>query len=78
MRVLRNAITDRIGGGEEPKLLGQITDLYFGGDMDISVANTGQVSARIDEVLPVGQLVKEIWAGCIEALERGRTRLTGL
>ncbi|MFL6023428.1 MAG: NAD(P)H-dependent flavin oxidoreductase [Marmoricola sp.] len=75
MRVLRNAITERIGDGEEIKLLGQITDLYFGGDMDISVANTGQVSSRIETVLPVGQVVKEMWAGCSAALDAGRERL---
>jgi len=75
MRVLRNAITERITEGEEIKLLGQITDLYFGGDMDVSVANTGQVSSRIDAVLPVGQLVKDMWAGCTEALELARGRM---
>jgi enoyl-[acyl-carrier protein] reductase II len=75
MRVLRNAITERLTGGEEVKLLGQITDLYFGGDMDVSVANTGQVSSRIDAVLPVAQVVEEMWAGCTAALEAARLRL---
>ena len=75
MRVLRNAITERLTGGEEVKLLGQITDLYFGGDMDVSVANTGQVSSRIEEVLPVASVIKEMWAGCVEALDLGRDRL---
>jgi len=75
MRVLRNAITERLTGGEEVKLLGQITDLYFGGDMDVSVANTGQVSSRINEVLPVAQVVKEMWAGCTAALDTARNRL---
>ena len=75
MRVLRNAITERLTGGEEVKLLGQITDLYFGGDMDVSVANTGQVSSRIDAVLPVAQVVEEMWAGCAAALEAARLRL---
>jgi enoyl-[acyl-carrier protein] reductase II len=75
MRVLRNAVTDSIARGEEVQLLGRITDLYFDGEMDVSVANTGQVSSRIDEVLPVGQLIKDIWAGCNAALEAGRTRL---
>ena len=77
MRVLRNAITEQLTHGEEVQLLGQISDLYFGGDMDVSVANTGQVSARIDEVLPVRQLVTEMWAGCTAALEAGRDRLHG-
>jgi len=75
MRVLHNAITARIAAGEDVQLLGQITDLYFGGDMDISVANTGQVSSRIDEILPVAQVVKEMWAGCSAALDTARNRL---
>ena len=75
MRVLRNAITERLTGGEEVKLLGQITDLYFDGEMDVSVANTGQVCSRIDEVLPVARGVKEMWAGCTTALEAGQARL---
>src|SRR5690348_4482191 len=78
MRVLRNGITESLGTGaatEPPQLLGQITDLYFGGDMEASVANTGQVSARIDTVLPVGQLVREMWSGCQAALDAGRARL---
>ena len=75
MRVLHNAITARIAAGEDVHLLGQITDLYFGGDMDVSVANTGQVSSRIEEVLPVASVIKEMWAGCVEALDLGRDRL---
>jgi len=75
MRVLHNAITARIAAGEDVHLLGQITDLYFGGDMDVSVANTGQVSSRIEEVLPVASVIKEMWAGCVEALDLGRNRL---
>ncbi|HET6153268.1 MAG TPA: nitronate monooxygenase [Marmoricola sp.] len=76
MRVLHNSITAAFTAGTPPEnLLGSITDLYFNGDMDASVANTGQVSSRIDEVLPVARLVKEMWAGCTAALEAGRSRL---
>lgn len=78
MRVLRNTVTDAVAAGEDPgKLLGQITDLYFGGDMNASVANTGQVSSRIASVVPVAQVVAEMWAGCTAALDAGRTRLNG-
>ncbi|RNL64310.1 nitronate monooxygenase [Nocardioides marmoriginsengisoli] len=72
MRVLRNSITE---AGEHASLLGNITDLYFGGDMEASVANTGQVSSRIEAVLPVRTLIEEMWAGCHAALEAGRVRL---
>jgi enoyl-[acyl-carrier protein] reductase II len=72
MRVLRNTITE---AGEHASLLGNITDLYFGGDMEASVANTGQVSSRIDQVRPVADLIKEMWEGCNQALDAGRARL---
>jgi enoyl-[acyl-carrier protein] reductase II len=76
MRVLRNAITEAVAAGADPvHLLGQITDLYFGGEMDASVANTGQVSARIEEVVPVADLLERMWTGCEAALEAGRARL---
>lgn len=74
MRVLRNGLTEQVEAGAP--LLGQITDLYFGGDMEASVANTGQVSSRIDAVVPVAQLLEEMWSGCTAALDAGRARLT--
>ncbi len=74
MRVLRNALTENDDPGQ---LLGNITDLYFGGEMDASVANTGQVSARIDTIRPVADLIAEMWAGCTAALDAGRVRLGG-
>ena len=56
-------------------VLDRITDLYFGGDMEASVANTGQVSARISEVMPVADVIAEMWAGCTAALDAARDRL---
>jgi hypothetical protein len=57
MRVLRTGLAARVTA-QEPgvQLLGKITDLYFDGDMEASVANTGQVSSRIDELLPVADI----------------------
>jgi enoyl-[acyl-carrier protein] reductase II len=76
MRVLRNVITDAIAAGEDPvQLLGAITDLYFDGKMDDSVANTGQVSARIDEVLPVAEVLDQMWSGVAGALDAARLRI---
>jgi enoyl-[acyl-carrier protein] reductase II len=51
------------GTAQEPgvQLLGKITVLYFDGDMEASVANTGQVSSRIDELLPVADIVHSTW-----------------
>ena len=38
---------------------GRVTDLYFGGDMEASIALTGQVAGRIEEVLPVGDVIRD-------------------
>ena len=38
-------------------------DLYFGGDMEASIALGGQVAGRIDEVKPVAQIIAETVAG---------------
>ena len=74
MRVLRNELGAGAAAGDA-KLLGRITDLYFEGDMEASVANTGQVSARIDDVLPVADVVRGMWDGVRAALEGGHSRL---
>jgi enoyl-[acyl-carrier protein] reductase II len=38
---------------------GRALDLYFGGDMEASIALSGQVAGRIDEVKPVAQILRE-------------------
>jgi enoyl-[acyl-carrier protein] reductase II len=38
---------------------GNALDLYFGGDMEASIALSGQVAGRIDEVKPVAQIIRE-------------------
>ncbi|MDN4519452.1 nitronate monooxygenase [Mycolicibacterium austroafricanum] len=76
MRVLRTGLAARID--EHPadaQLLGRITDLYFGGDMEASVANTGQVSSRITELQPVADIVRHTWRGIESVLDSARTRL---
>ncbi len=39
---------------------GKATDLYFGGDMEASIALTGQVAGRIDFVRPVAEIIAEV------------------
>jgi len=39
---------------------GKATDLYFGGDMEASIALSGQVCGRIDSVRPVADIISEI------------------
>jgi hypothetical protein len=57
------------------KLLGDITAPYFASDLEASVANTGQVSARIEGVEPVADVVRRTWDGCRAALESAGRRL---
>jgi enoyl-[acyl-carrier protein] reductase II len=38
---------------------GNALDLYFGGDMEASIALSGQVAGRIDAVKPVAQILRE-------------------
>ena len=39
---------------------GTALDLYFGGDMEASIALTGQVAGRIDSVRPVQEVIHEV------------------
>ena len=76
MRVLRTELVTKISEtGGAPGLLGGVTELYFSGDMGASVANTGQVSARITEVLPAAQIVEQTWCEIHTVLEAIRSRL---
>jgi enoyl-[acyl-carrier protein] reductase II len=45
-------------------------DLYFGGDMEASIALAGQVVGRIDAVKPVAQILAETIAGFEETVRR--------
>ena len=38
---------------------GQSKDLYFGGDMEASIALSGQVCGRIKEVEPVAKIIAD-------------------
>ena len=53
----------------------RLHELYFGGDMEASLANTGQVAGRIDEIRPVADILREAWDGCRAALDTGTARL---
>jgi enoyl-[acyl-carrier protein] reductase II len=75
MRVLRTGLAARVAAHDpEAQLLGRVTELYFDGDMEASVANTGQVSSRITEVLPVAEIVR-IWREVEGVLDTARRRL---
>jgi enoyl-[acyl-carrier protein] reductase II len=50
---------------------GRALDLYFGGDMEASIALSGQVAGRIEEVKPVAQIIRET----VEEFEEVITRM---
>ena len=75
MRVLRTGLAARVAAHDpEVELLGKVTDLYFDGDMEASVANTGQVSSRIAELLPVAEIVRRTWGDIEDVLDDARSR----
>ena len=59
LRALRTGLTSRLEREDQVDLgvFGRITDLYFGGDMESSIALTGQVAGRIESVEPVRDIV---------------------
>ncbi|WP_292988719.1 nitronate monooxygenase [Mycobacterium sp.] len=75
MRVLRTGLAARAAAEPGIQLLGRITDLYFDGDMEASVANTGQVSSRITELLPASKIVEQTWTEIEKVLSDSRSRL---
>lgn len=76
MRVLRTGLAARVAEHDPTaKLLGKVTELYFGGDMEASVANTGQVSCRIADLLPVADIVRQTWVEIEEVLDAARSRV---
>lgn len=63
LRALRTERTSRIereGSANIMAEFGTALDLYFGGDMEASIALSGQVAGRIDAVKPVRQIIEEI------------------
>jgi enoyl-[acyl-carrier protein] reductase II len=65
LRALRTEKTTRLEkepGGNIMAEFGRATDLYFGGDMEASIALSGQVAGRIDSVRPVKDILDGIMA----------------
>jgi enoyl-[acyl-carrier protein] reductase II len=61
LRALRTERSTRLERSDHVGMeeFGTILDLYFGGDMEASLALGGQVMGRIDEVKPVAQVLEE-------------------
>jgi enoyl-[acyl-carrier protein] reductase II len=63
LRALRTEKTTRLELDLETNAMtefGTALDLYFGGDMEASIALTGQVCGRIDSVRPVAEIIEEV------------------
>ena len=63
LRAIRTEKTSRLEFDVETNAMsefGKATDLYFGGDMEASIALTGQVCGRIDSVRPVAEIIAEV------------------
>ena len=63
LRALRTAKTSALEFEVEKNAMaefGTAIDLYFGGDMEASIALTGQVAGRIDSVRPVAEVIAEV------------------
>ncbi|WP_342745819.1 nitronate monooxygenase [Caulobacter mirabilis] len=63
LRALRTEKTTRMEKDPPPdgpmKEFGNALDLYFGGDMEASIALSGQVAGRIDSVRPVADILRD-------------------
>ena len=59
LRALRTERTSRLERDESVSLaeMSNVADLYFGGDLEASIALTGQVMGRIESVRPVADIV---------------------
>lgn len=65
LRALRTEKTTRLETEPTGNIMaefGRATDLYFGGDMESSIALSGQVAGRIDSVRPVREILDGIMA----------------
>ena len=72
LRALRTERTTRLEHEDNVTMaeFGTLKDLYFGGDLEASIALGGQVMGRITEVLPVAQILAETMAGFEATLDR--------
>ncbi|MEE2664085.1 MAG: nitronate monooxygenase [Myxococcota bacterium] len=66
LRALRTSFSEDLERQDSVQLdvLGKVLDLYFGGDMEASIALSGQVTGRIESVVPV----REILHDCVREL----------
>jgi enoyl-[acyl-carrier protein] reductase II len=80
LRALRTGKTTVLEREAPPDIMaefGPALDLYFGGDMEASIALSGQVAGRIDSVKPVAQILSETIAEFEETVAALASRYGG-
>jgi enoyl-[acyl-carrier protein] reductase II len=79
LRALRTERTTRLEKQEHVGMdeFGSALDLYFGGDMEASIALSGQVAGRIEEVKPVSEILSETMQGFFATVEAMADRYLG-
>jgi enoyl-[acyl-carrier protein] reductase II len=73
LRALRTTRTESYEFDTEAnamELFGDAMALYFGGDMEAAIALGGQVAGRIDDVLPVAEIISSCAEECRAVLGR--------
>jgi len=72
LRALRTELTERLERVDHVgmEVFGSVADLYFGGDMEASIALSGQVAGRIDSIEPVERIISDIVSGFRETIAR--------
>ncbi len=79
MRVIRTPAAEKIHGSTSLEAGGaalqRVQRLYFDGDMDASVANTGQVAGRIEDIRPAAEIITQMWSECRQVLAAAADRL---
>lgn len=76
MRVIRTATAERAAAeGRSSTGLEGARTLYFDGDMEAALANTGQVAGRIDDIPPVADIIRSTWRDCRAVLDQARAAL---
>ncbi len=80
LRALRTEKTTRLENDVETNAMtefGTALDLYFGGDMEASIALSGQVCGRIDSVKPVADIINEVRVEFFETIAGLSSRYLG-
>lgn len=71
LRALRTERTSELERADHVGMdvFGKVQDLYFGGDMEASIALTGQVAGRITSVEPVADIIESMVSDCVAVID---------